>query len=91
MDTEIIEMGKLFATLAAYVACGNFYDVDKRLEQMGPIADAYGPAFLIGVLSITQRCKAHLRNRDSFINYVEASLVERIGAERFDRLIKDIR
>lgn len=69
---------------------GKFEEADAKLKSLDP-AGIEDPAELICVLTVTYWAKEHLPSRPAFLHKAEGLLVEKLGAERAERLLKNRR
>ena len=65
---------------------GQFSEVDALLAAID--TEAVGPSTLLTVASFSSHAKQHLKERDAFMVKAEAELVEKLGKERTDKLLK---
>jgi hypothetical protein len=85
-EAEQTEIESVLDTLESDLRRGMFARVDEWLRVTEPAA--LFPATVLAALSITFWGKHRLHQRDAFLERAERSLVERLGAERAERLLE---
>jgi len=78
-------------TLEAMLRAGEYKSVDTWLRTCIDAASEPQPAVLLGILTITFYGKPHLKEREAFLQYAQAILIKRLGAERTENLLKNRR